>query len=126
MGRPQILLVDDEQDMLDIEIAALREAGFEALPAISGDVAAILLEEGLPFDLLITDIVMPGTLDGFALARRAKELRPDIRIIYSTGFAGSAAQRSRGAPKGTVLPKPWRLHQLVEAVRNAVVQPDLA
>jgi DNA-binding NtrC family response regulator len=120
MGRAEILLVDDEQDILDIGILLLREAGFDAVPAISGDIALILLEQGLPFRLLITDIVMPGVLDGFGLARRAREILPDIRLIYTTGFAGVTTVRSRGAPYGMTLQKPWRSQSLVEAVATAL------
>ncbi len=120
MHRPDILLVDDDDDILDIGIAALRAAGFEPLPAISADVALILLEQGLPFDLLITDVVMPGMLDGFALARRARDLLPALRIIYTTGYAGSASVRAPGAPFGETLVKPWRINDLVAAAQRAM------
>ena len=124
MSRPDILLVDDEEDILDLGIYVLREAGYEAVPALSGDIAVILLEQGLPFQVLITDVVMPGLLDGFALARRARELRPEIRIIYSTGFSGVASVRSRGAPHGERLIKPWRPEDLVRIVSQC--SPSLA
>ena len=120
MSQPDILLVDDDEDILEVGIAALRAAGFEPLPAISADVALVLLEEGLNFELLITDVVMPGTLDGFALARRARDLRPGLRIIYTTGYAGAASIRSPGAPFGETLVKPWRIDDLVGAARRAL------
>ncbi|MBV9522013.1 MAG: response regulator [Alphaproteobacteria bacterium] len=117
---PSILFVDDEQDILDLGVTALENAGLRVLPAISSDVALILLEQGLPFELMITDIVLPGVLDGFALARKARELRHDIKIIYTTGYAGIANVRSRGAPYGEVLGKPWRVRQLVEIVQTVI------
>jgi DNA-binding NtrC family response regulator len=124
MSQPDVILVDDEHEILEIGAAALRGAGYEVLPAISGDVALILIEQGLPFELLITDIVMPGTLDGFALARKARDLRPGIKVIYSTGFSGAASIRSRGAPYGDMLVKPWRVDDLVNAVRLALAPTE--
>jgi DNA-binding NtrC family response regulator len=120
MGRPDILFADDDADLLALGITALRQAGYDPLPAISGDVALILLEQDLPFELVITDIVMPGQLDGFALARRARVLRPGLRVIYTTGFAGVASIRAPGAPFGDVLAKPWRIEHLLAAVRRAM------
>src|SRR5260370_22008149 len=86
MSGADILFVEDEQEILDLWIPVLRQAGYEAMPAVNADIALILLEQGLPFRLLITDVVLPGRLDGFALAPRAKELTPKIEIIYETAF----------------------------------------
>jgi CheY-like chemotaxis protein len=115
----RILLVDDEQDILDLGLTILQDAGFETVSAVNGDIAEILLEQGIPFDVLVTDIVFPGILDGFSLARRAKQLQPKIRIVYTTGFGATANVRSRGAPFGEVLTKPWRPTDLLHCVRFA-------
>ena len=116
MAGPEILLVDDERDILELGLLALREAGYEVQPASNGDIALVLMEQGLGFRLLITDVVMPGVLDGYALARRAREIDPDLRILYTTGFSHVAAIRSPGAPKGDVLLKPWKPSDLLRAV----------
>jgi DNA-binding NtrC family response regulator len=120
MKHPDILLVDDDEDVLEVGITALREAGFEPLPAISGDVALVLLEQGLPFELLITDVVMPGALDGYALARHAQGLRPDLRVLYTTGYAGMVTFPVPGAPHGETLVKPWSIDDLVAAAQRAL------
>jgi CheY-like chemotaxis protein len=120
MSRPDILLVDDEPDILEFGVAFLRAAGYQPLSAVSGDVALILLEQGLPFELLITDVMMPGTLDGFALARHALAFRPNLRVIYTTGFSSAANVRARGAPFGDVLTKPWQVADFMAAVRRAM------
>ena len=117
---PGILIVDDEQDILDVAVTALGEAGYTATCALSSDIALILIEQRVPFELLITDIVLEGFLDGFALARKAREFRADIKIIYMTGYAGIAHIRSRGAPYGEVLAKPWRPGELVDAVESVL------
>jgi CheY-like chemotaxis protein len=120
MLRSNILLVDDEQDILMLGISALRDAGFTVQGAISGDIAMILIEQGLQFDLLVTDIVMPGLLDGFALAKRVREVVPEVPILYSTGFTRAANARANGIPEGQVLLKPWLPSELVTAVEAAI------
>jgi len=114
------LLVDDEQSTLDFGVTILSEAGYAAAHAINADVALFLLEQGLPIEVLITDVVLPGRLDGFALAHRARELVPNIRVIYSTGFSGVARIRSRGGIYGEVLLKPWRVDDMLRAVDSAI------
>jgi DNA-binding NtrC family response regulator len=116
MTTPRILFVDDNKDILDSGVAALQEAGYDVLPAINSDIACVLLEQGLLFDVLVTDIVLPGRLDGFALAAKAREFIPDIRIIYSTGFGSVARIRARGALYGELLAKPWRVGDLVKII----------
>ncbi len=118
MGHPEILLVDDEEDVLGIAAEILRQSGYRLQTAISGDVALIMLQQGLPFRLLITDIVLPGLLDGFALARRARELCPGIPIIYMTAYLPVAQVRARGAPYGETLAKPWRAEALLALVAS--------
>src|SRR5215469_14116839 len=108
MTQPKILLVDDDQDVLDLGIAILRRTGYRAVPANSGMMAEALLEQGVTFQALITDLVMPGPLDGFALARRARDLDPEIQLIYTTGYGNRARAGSGAAPPGEILPKPWR------------------
>ena len=107
MTPAEILVVDDDPDILELATAFLREAGHTVTSAPSGDAALLWLQKGA-FDLLVTDIVLPGVLDGFALARKACELQPKIRILYVTGYAGVARIRSVGAPAGEMLQKPWR------------------
>lgn len=123
MREPEILLVDDERDILEIGVTALREAGYTVQPAQNGDIALVLIEQGLPFRLLITDVVMPGELDGYALARRARERDPSLPIIYTTGFARVASVRAPGAPYGDTLQKPWRTSELLKLVASVLREP---
>jgi CheY-like chemotaxis protein len=121
MTRPEILLVDDERDILDLGLAALNEAGFVVQTAVSGDIAMILMEQGLLFDLLITDVIMPGMLDGFALATKARRLIPSLPIVYATGYSHVTDARTRGAPEGRMLIKPWLRSDLLQAVAGALI-----
>jgi DNA-binding NtrC family response regulator len=124
--KPTILFVDDDRDVLAIGVSTLEEAGYRVQGAASGDIAAILLEQGLRFDLLITDIVLPGKLDGFALADRAHALVPEMRIVYSTGYGEVARIRYRGAVYGEFLPKPWRGADLLRSAAAALRHPVAA
>ena len=123
MAYAEILFVEDDPALLEIATEMLRAASYEVVPAVNADIALILLEEGLPFRLLITDIVLPGRLDGFALARRAKEILPKLEIVYATGFPVVAGVRSRGAPWGRTLLKPYGRDDLVNIVEAAFVTP---
>jgi DNA-binding NtrC family response regulator len=120
MGQSQVLVVDDDEPLLRVLTEAVRAEGYLAQPAISGDVALVLLQQQVPFRLLITDIILPGLLDGFALARRAREFCPGIPIIYSTGYVEVAHIRAHGPPYGEMLVKPWKLDAMLTAISTAL------
>ena len=84
----KILLAEDDNDMRRFLVKALENAGFEVSPHDNGMSAYQRLREE-PFEMLLTDIVMPE-MDGIELARRASELDPDIKIMFITGFAAVA------------------------------------
>jgi len=81
-----VLLVEDELLVRELACEDLGDAGFEVTAASDGDEALALLREGRHFDLLFTDIRMPGETDGWQLAQEAKELLPAIKVIYATGL----------------------------------------
>ena len=92
-------MLDDEEAILDLILGILRDEGYRATPAINGDVALVILEQDLPFQLLITDIAMPGLLDGYALAHKARELRPDMSFIvraFNLGYPAAIEGSARG------------------------------
>ena len=120
MAESQILLVDDDQLLLSAFAETLRGQGYLAQPAISGDIALVLLSEGVPFRLLITDIFMPGLLDGFALARHARDLFSGISIIYTTAHPQVAHIRGYSAPYGKILIKPFEINTLLVAISWAL------
>jgi len=120
MAQSQVLLVDDDEALLSALADFLRTEGYQAQPARSGDVALILLQQRVRFQLLITDIVLPGLLDGFALARRARLFCPSIPIIYTTGYMPVAHIRAHGAPFGEMLVKPYRAETLLIAISRVL------
>jgi two-component system, cell cycle response regulator CpdR len=113
----KILLAEDDNDMRRFLVKALENAGFQVSPHDNGMSAYQRLREE-PFEMLLTDIVMPE-MDGIELARRASELDPDIKIMFITGFAAVALNSDSEAPKNAkVLSKPVHLRELVNEVNK--------
>jgi len=114
---PKILLAEDDVDMRRFLVKALQNAGFDVISYDNGLSAYQRLREE-PFELLLTDIVMPE-MDGIELARRAAELDPDIKIMFITGFAAVALAAGESAPAGAkVLSKPIHLREIVTEVEK--------
>ena len=111
----KIILAEDDNDMRRFLVKALQNAGYDVISFDNGLSAYQRLREE-PFELLLTDIVMPE-MDGIELARRASELDPDIKIMFITGFAAVALNPDTAAPKAAkVLSKPVHLRELVSEV----------
>ena len=111
----KILLAEDDNDMRRFLVKALENEGFSVSSHDNGLSAYQRLREE-PFEMLLTDIVMPE-MDGIELARRASELDPDIKIMFITGFAAVALNPDSTAPKhAKVLSKPFHLRDLVNEV----------
>ena len=109
-----ILVVDDDADVRDVAVTLLEAVGYRILQAGSADAAYRLLVEHprLHIDLLFTDVVMPGSLDGIDLAERAQALRPDLKILFATGFANRVRDRRDADLHGSLLKKPYRAGEL--------------
>ena len=107
----RILLSEDDQVMREYLTRALERAGY-AVSAVDRGTAAIPLLETEPFDLLLTDIVMPE-MDGIELARRASEMVAGLRVMFITGFAAVTLKVEREMPNARVLSKPFHLRELV-------------
>ena len=113
----KIILAEDDNDMRRFLVKALQNAGYDVISFDNGLSAYQRLREE-PFELLLTDIVMPE-MDGIELARRASELDPDIKIMFITGFAAVALNSDSKAPKNAkVLSKPVHLRELVTEVQK--------
>lgn len=113
-----ILIVEDDRDVRDIAVTVLEAAGYRVLEAPTGDDAyrLLLAHQDLRIDVLFTDVVMPGRLDGIDLANAARELRPALRVLYATGFANLVRANRDTALQGPVLRKPYRPGELRHAV----------
>jgi two-component system cell cycle response regulator CpdR len=113
----KIILAEDDNDMRRFLSKALQNAGYEVISFDNGLSAYQRLREE-PFELLLTDVVMPE-MDGIELARRASELDPDIKIMFITGFAAVALNSdAAAATNAKVLSKPVHLRELVSEVQK--------
>ena len=112
----RILIVDDEQPVLDFVGRVLREAGYTTATASNPAKALTLTEGGRPFDLLLTDVMMPQ-MNGDELARRLRESKPHLKVLYITGFA-DALFKQKGSlwEDEAFLDKPTTVKGLLEAV----------
>ena len=109
----KILLVEDEMLVRELAYEDLTDAGHDVTTAGTGDDAAALLQRGESFDVLFTDIRMPGDIDGWQLAARARAMLPGLKVVYATGLNDDAAQRLDGE---TLLTKPYRRDDLLQAI----------
>lgn len=115
----KILVVDDDPDVLDIAGAAFAEEGYSVLKAMDAREALGVLDAHPDIALLFTDIVMPGSMDGFDLAEQAKLRRPGLRVIYTSGYL-----RDEGVWDGTLLRKPWTKADLISALSDLPAAAD--
>ncbi|MCA6225512.1 MAG: response regulator [Phenylobacterium sp.] len=113
---PRILFAEDDDSLRGFLARALERAGHEVEAFANGEAAAEHIDRD--WDLLLTDIVMPG-MDGIELARLASERHPGLRIMFITGFAAVALKAEETAPEGArVLAKPVHLRDLVGEVER--------
>lgn len=121
-GRGTILLVEDEDAVRTFAARALVNKGYQVLQAASGEEAMeIVRNRGERIDLLISDVVMPN-MDGPTLVAAAQQVRPDLRIIFISGYAEEAFRNTLGAGQENCafLPKPFSLKQLAETVKTCL------
>ena len=114
----RILLAEDDDSLRGFLGRALERAGHEVTICENGDEAIASLDDG-PWDLLLTDIVMPGA-DGIEVAREAAQRQPELRIMFITGVAAVALSAAQSAPQAKVLSKPVHLRDLVAEVERMI------
>jgi DNA-binding NtrC family response regulator len=114
-----ILVVDDDEAVCDLVIEFL--APHKVIAAITGEDALRLLRASTEFDILLTDVVLPGRYDGFALARQAKALRPHLKVFYASGyFSELPAADDSESFYGKFIAKPFRPAELRAEIARAL------
>lgn len=113
---PIILVIEDDRDLQSLVEDALRDGGFEPAIAGSGEEALTLLKAfRTKYSALVTDILLLGRLDGWRVARGAREIDPSFPVLYITGGSGDEWP-AKGVPDSALLQKPFSPDELVEAV----------
>jgi signal transduction histidine kinase/CheY-like chemotaxis protein len=102
-----VLVVEDEPAVRAVAVDMLQDAGFAVLAAPDGPTALALLREGAQADILFSDVVMPGGMTGFELAREARRLRPSIGVLLASGYASEALAQHGGAEEFELIGKPY-------------------
>ena len=118
-GTETVLVVEDDPNVQATVVAMLGELGYQVLRADNADMALAVLKAGVRCDLLFTDVVMPGKTKSTELARQAKAMLPDLKVLYTSGYTQNAIiHGGRLDPGVELLSKPYRREQLAGKVRQ--------
>jgi DNA-binding response OmpR family regulator len=112
-----VLVVEDDQLIQAMVGEALADGGFESAITASGEEAITLLRDDTQYRAVVTDINLIGKLDGWEVARAAREIDPAMPVVYMTGTHGEK-WASMGVPNSVMLAKPFAPAQLVTAISN--------
>jgi signal transduction histidine kinase/ActR/RegA family two-component response regulator len=117
-GGETVLVVEDDEAVLAMAIESLEDLGYRVLVAHNGPDALEIVKSVENIDILFSDIVMPGGINGAELAAEARRLRPSIKVLLTSGYTGAALAREHGLPADVpVLGKPYRRDELAARLR---------
>jgi CheY-like chemotaxis protein len=124
MPAAHVLLVEDEQIVRSLLAETLGDAGFSVTEAECGDDAAVLLgDRAADFGLLLTDVQMPGRLDGIALARYARLVCPELPILFMSGRPDVLLAASALGPRERFVRKPYGQAEMIRVVEGLLARP---
>jgi two-component system cell cycle sensor histidine kinase/response regulator CckA len=123
-GTGTILLVEDEDMVRAVAERALTRQGYTVFTAVDGEQGLEILSDpqAQKVDVLVSDVVMPN-MDGPAMVREARKLRPDLPVLFMSGYAEEQLRKSIDIDNVAFLPKPFSVAQIAEAVADMFVQP---
>ena len=119
-GHEKILLVEDNPNVRRTVKRQLTDLGYSTIAAEDGQAALDQINSGIEFDLLLTDVVMPGGMNGYELAKTVEELRPGTRVLFTSGYTELAAAGLDSTRKGPLISKPYSKRDLDRAIRSAL------
>jgi PAS domain S-box-containing protein len=120
-GSEMVLVAEDDGDVRETVVAMLNELGYRVLKAKDAQSALTIIESGMPIDLLLTDVVMPGPLKSTDLARKARERMPNLAVLFMSGYPQKAIARSERLDEEIdLLSKPYSRETLARKVRQAL------
>ena len=119
-----VLVVDDEPTVRMLVVETLADLGYELLEAADGPTGLRVLRSAARIDLLVTDVGMPGGMNGRQLADAARQDRPDLKVLFITGYAESALSKDgRLGPGMQVMTKPFEMKALASRARELIASP---
>ncbi|WP_104017263.1 hybrid sensor histidine kinase/response regulator [Roseovarius nitratireducens] len=118
-GGERILVVEDDAELRAFVKTVLSRMGYRIVEAENGQIALDILKEDDGFDLLFTDIVMPGGVTGVEVAQTAQDMHPGFRVLFTSGYAQDALPKERHVPSDVpMLYKPYRASELIKSVKD--------
>jgi DNA-binding NtrC family response regulator len=121
MPAKRVLVVDGDAKIRLMVVGSLRDAGFHVTEASDGDIAASQLQHQDKFDVLLTDLRIPGERDGVEVMTCARELDPTIAVVIVSGYADHLTKRLAALQQPfEFMSKPYRLRDLIERVKHTL------
>lgn len=119
-----ILIVEDEPNVRGLLADMLEASGYKCIVASNAaDAVRIIEAEVLRFDLLLSDVMMPGTMSGVDLALRIRQMDPETRVLLISGYVDEKLSSKLAATPFRTLPKPFRQSELLSAVKEELERP---
>jgi signal transduction histidine kinase/CheY-like chemotaxis protein len=120
-GRGTILIVEDDADVLAVTAESLQDLGYRVVTAVDAAGALEILRSRQPVDLLFSDVIIPGGTDGVRLAAEARRVRPEIKVLLTSGYTAAALSQEHGLPDSLeVVGKPFQREELARKLRLAI------
>ena len=111
-----VLVVDDDEMARSVLVSILKLKGHEVLDVPTPLAALEILRSRQTVDLLVTDVHMPGTVDGTGFVKMARSIRPELKVLYATGYADEVAEEIAVDPGARLLAKPFPLNTFISTV----------
>jgi signal transduction histidine kinase/CheY-like chemotaxis protein len=120
-SRGTILVVEDDEDVLAVTAESLREFGYQVVTALDAPRALEILNSDQPIDLLFSDVIIPGGIDGAQLAVMARRIRPELKVLLTSGYTAAALSLEHGLPDNLhVVGKPYQRDELAQKLSLAI------
>ncbi|MEJ1978419.1 MAG: PAS domain S-box protein [Acetobacteraceae bacterium] len=120
-GNETILVAEDDQEVREVVVAMLNELGYRVLRAKDAESALVIIESGVPVDLLFTDVVMPGKLKSTELARQACQRLPNLQVVFTSGYTENAIVHGGRLDENVeLISKPYTREALARKLRHAL------
>lgn len=120
-GAETVLVVEDDDEVREVAVSMLTELGYRVVKARDAASALVVVDSGIPIDLIFTDVMMPGTLRSPDLARKAKERLPNVAVLFTSGYTQNAiVHGGRLDPGVELLAKPYTREALARKIRHVL------